>query len=121
MSTQQIKKLVAKKANRIFLRHLYRLPFGSSKADRVKALNKGDVHQRMLLIHLLHKIMLGVIPMRKEDEQVIIQSGKLDYLTHHFHDKDDVLLLLAKKDPEQKSVLAGVNNYHVLLHKIFNL
>ena len=118
---KQVQKQIALKVNRTFLKQLYRLPFGSSKVDRAKALNKGNLKQRMLLIHILHQIMKGEIPLRKEDSSVINQSGKLEYLKQHFQDKEDVQHLLAMNDAEQKKVLAGVNNYHVLLHKLFNL
>lgn len=116
-----VKRQIAKKANRIFLRRLYRLPYGCSKADRVKALHTGSQKQRMLLIHVLHQVALGEIPIRRQDKHVVTQSGKSNYLDSHFQDPDDVKNLLAMTDAEQKSVLAHVNNYHVLLFQIFNL
>lgn len=112
--------MIATKASRTFLRHLFRLPIGSSKGDRVRALNKGDQRQRMLLIHLLHQIVTGEIPLRKEDAPILQQSGKLPFLMRHFHEEGDVQRLLAMNDPEQKKVLANITNYHVLLYKIFN-
>ena len=108
------------KKNRVFLRRLWRLPFGTSKAERVKALNSGDKKQRHLLIHILHQIIKGEIPMKKEHSPVILQSGKLDFLQKHFLDSSDVKRLITSTDQEQKQVLSKVNNYHVLLYRLFH-
>lgn len=107
--------------NRIFLRQLFRLPYGSKKSERMKTLNLGDKKQRHLLIHILHQIIKGEIPMKKEHSSIVLQSGKVDFFQKHFLETSDVRRLLTSTDQEQKEVLAKVNNYHVLLYRLFNL
>lgn len=118
---KSLKGLIGLKNNKIFLRRLTRLPVGCSKAERVKVLNKGDKKMRMLLIHILHQVMAGEIPLRKQDHSALMNSGKVDYLNEHFQDLDNVKRLLRAADSEQKEVLSGVNNYHILLSHLWFL
>jgi hypothetical protein len=103
-------------SNWVFLRNLYRLEESGkrSKSHRVKLLNSGTKGQRMLVIHLLHQLMAGEIKIKKADHDLLVKSGKLDYLNEHFQDKADVRRLLKESDAHQRSVLARVNNFHLL-------
>lgn len=120
MAPKSVVNALKLKKNRIFLRRLWRLPFGTSKVDRVKALNSGDKKQRHLLIQVLHQILKGEIPMRKEDSSVILQSGKLAFLQEQFGEAADVKRLLTATDKEQKDILSQVNNFHILLYFLFH-
>lgn len=91
-----------------------------SKAERAKVINAASRKQRMLLIHVLHHVMAGGIPLLKVDHDIIVKSGKLDYLEDHFEDAENSEKLLQASDSEQKTVLTGVNNYHVLLRCYFH-
>jgi len=117
---ERIKKHLVVKENRLFLKSLYRLPAGASKAERLKALNKGDKKSRMLLIHVLHYVMNGEIPLKKADFPILQKSGKIDFLNYNFRDCDNVGRLLKESDKSQKEILGSVTNFHVLLHSLFN-
>lgn len=108
------------KKNRSFLRRLFRLPAGATKEERGRVLNSGSKEQRSLLIHILHQIVKGIIPMQAKHSQVILQSGKVKFLRQHFLLKENVKSLLGKSDQEQKEVLIQVNNFHVLLNRLFH-
>lgn len=115
---KRVIKALAVKKNREFLRSLFRLAPGTKKPDRLKALNKGDKKQRQLLIHILHHLTKGDIPVHKQFQALLIQSGKMDFMTEHFLSDDSVNRLLSATDAEQKATLAQVNNYHALLHHL---
>lgn len=59
--------------------------------------------------------------MQKKNSHVILQSGKVGFLQKHFLEKADVNRLLSSTDQEQREVLGKVNNYHILLHRLFHL
>jgi hypothetical protein len=111
-----VTKALKVNSNWVFIRNLYRLEDSEkkSKSDRVKVLNGGTKGQRMLVIHLLHQCMKGVIKISKADHDLLKKSGKIDYLDRHFQDEIDVRRLLKASDAHQKSVLAGVSNFHLL-------
>lgn len=114
-------KAIKRKQNRVFLKRLYNLPYGTTKSEREKALNLGTKRQRHLLIHILHQVVRKEIPMAEKHRSLITQSGKKKFYTANFFDEEDVKLLLKKTDVEQREILAKVNNYHVLLYRLFNL
>ena len=105
---------IRERENRLFLRRLYRLEPGASKRQREKVLNSGNKQKRMLVIQLLHQIWKGEIPLRKEHESAINQSGKIKFFMDNFQNAEDVKKLLKASNREQKQVLADVNNYHIL-------
>lgn len=116
----KVKTQIVKKENRNFLKRLYKLPLGASKADRLKVLNKGNKKNRLLLIHVLHHVMNGEIPLKKTDFPVLQKSGKIEFLNNNFLNCDSVARLLKESDKEQKEILGSVTNFHVLLYSLFN-
>jgi|SRR5450755_1991028 hypothetical protein len=109
-------------SNWAFLRRLYRLEENGKKTkpDRVKVMNDGTKGQRMLVIHMLHQVMSGEIPIKAADYELLKKSGKLDYMNTHFQDEDDVRRLLKASDSHQKTVLAGVSNFHLLFRTMLH-
>jgi ABC-type uncharacterized transport system ATPase subunit len=69
--SNKVKKALKVKSNIQFLHRLSLLPPGTSKKERVKTLNKGNQAQRKLAISVLHYVMTGAIPMRKDDFSVL--------------------------------------------------
>lgn len=118
---KSVVKAIKVKRNRVFLRRLYNLPYGASKTERIRVLNLGTKKQRHLLIHILHQIMLKEITLPIEHEKVILLSGKTEFLGNNFFNPKDVSELLKSSDVHQRDVLAKVNNYHILLYRLFNL
>lgn len=121
MVLKRVKEALKLKKNRDFLRRLFRIPPGTKSSDRLRVLNSVEKKQRVLLIHVIHQIVKGEIPMRKEDSSIILQSGKLQFLQKNFLEPEDVKRLLLSTDKEQKEVLGKVNNYHVLLYRLFHM
>jgi hypothetical protein len=120
---QGITEMMQGSNNRRFLRHLYRLPATATRVSRVKALNTGSKKQRCLLIHVLHQVLTGVIPVPPHHKKAFLATSpqKAKHLNKHFITDDAVRRLLNQTDREQRDILADVNNYHILLYNIFHV
>jgi hypothetical protein len=117
MVSKKLTKALFKKKNKVYLRRLFNLPQGTSKGNRLKVLRKGTKEQRQLLIHVLHHVLSGQIPMRGKDFPLI--ARKMNFLNSHFQTEDAVRALLSSADSAQKEVLGQVTNFHVLLYSLF--
>jgi hypothetical protein len=118
--TKPVAKALAARANRNFFRGLYDLPPQATKSERKLALNRATKLQLQLMIHVLHHVMSGAIPIPKDLGNGIVKSGKINFLNHHFRSQKSVARLLSLPEDEQRLVLVQVNNYHALFHSLFN-
>jgi hypothetical protein len=64
--TKPVAKALAARANRNFFRGLYDLPPQATKSERKLALNRATKLQLQLMIHVLHHVMSGAIPIPKD-------------------------------------------------------
>jgi heterodisulfide reductase subunit A-like polyferredoxin len=117
MLTKSLEKALKVKKNLVYLRRLFFLPKGEGKVNRLKALRNGSAKQRRLVVVLLHYVISGQIPLRREHFPLI--SKKMTFLNGHFRKHEDMQRLLKSTDAEIKEVLGKVTNFHVLFHCIF--
>jgi hypothetical protein len=69
---------------------------------------------------VLHHIITGEIPIRKEHFERIKSSKRLNFLQQHFRNKDNYKRLLTSTVQEQKNVLRQIGTYHQLLYNLFH-
>ena len=115
-----LQKQIQEKDNANFLREVYRLRPGASKAEREKVLNSGNKKKRMLLIRVLHQIMKGEIRQKRETVALLERDqANMNHLVKKFEESESVQLLLKANDRIQRQILSEVTDYHLILQPLF--
>lgn len=117
MVTEEFKTQIHSSKIKHFLHLLYSK--SRSRYKRNKLLHNASTEQLDSLLSLMHYIVIGEIPLKREHHRRIKETRRLNLLVNNLHSQDKLKKLLRLSRTEKISFLKQFSVYPELLHWCF--